>query len=97
MIERIRAICEESTWLLDTVLGQGFLLEIAIRWVEAALNDLEATDNPVDEQVEEVFTALDSLKDKLIENLSQTPIQERPIIENLTDRIDIFLYHHRLS
>ncbi len=96
MLERIRVICEESIWLLDTVLAQDFAIEVTIRWVVAALDDLEASADPTDEQIEEVFTALTSLRDKLIESMSRSLARHRPVIENLTDRIDIFLFHHRL-
>lgn len=95
MIKRIRDIWEECNLLMDTILDQQVSLEIAVRWLESALDDLDATDNPFDEQVEEVFTALNNLRNKLIESLSQIPVRQHPIIENLTDRIDIFLYHHR--
>ena len=96
MLERIRAICDESSWLLDSIVVQDFIVEIAIRWVRASLDDLEASDNPTENQIEEVFIALDNLKNKLIESLSQIPARQHPMIENLTDRIDIFLFHHRL-
>ncbi len=42
-------------------------------------------------------TALSSLQSKLTACLGRIPRENHPLIENLTDRIDIFLFHHRLS
>lgn len=50
MIERIRAIFEESAWLLEVVLSHDFNVELAIRYGNAALDDLLATDDPTDAQ-----------------------------------------------
>lgn len=97
MLDRIRTICQESADLLTLILGYDFGVEAAIRWLEAALADLEASQNPTDEQIEEVFTALADLQHKLMACMPQTLPQHRPVLENLTDRIDIFLFHHRLS
>lgn len=96
VLNRIRAIVSETTELLATVLGYDFDVESATRWLEAALNDLDASKNPSDEQIEEVFTALANLQGRLTACMVRTPRQHHPLLENLTDRIDIFLFHHRL-
>lgn len=97
MLQRIRIIGIESAELLTQVLNHDFEVELAIRWLQAALDDLEASSTPTDEQIEEVFTALSSLQSKLTACLGRIPRENHPLIENLTDRIDIFLFHHRLS
>ena len=81
---------------MEKVLDFDFNVELAIRHGKAALDDLQATDDPTDAQIEEVFSALANLRDKLIACLAKASHQEHPLIENLTDRIDIFLFHHRL-
>lgn len=96
MIERIQALYSESAWLLDHVLDFDFNIELAIRYGKAALDDLQATADPTDAQIEEVFSALANLRDKLMACLAKTSPQDHHVIENLTDRIDIFLFHHRL-
>ncbi len=96
MLERIQAIYDESGWVLDTMLGYDINVELAIRYGKASLDDLEASENPTDEQVAEVFSALANLREKLFVGLGKVSMQDRPLIENLTDRIDIFLFHHRL-
>lgn len=96
MIERIQSLFDESTWLLGQVFGSDFNIELAISYGKAALDDLQSTDDPTDAQVEEVFSALANLRDKLVACLGKITPQERQVVENLTDRIDIFLFHHRL-
>ena len=96
MLERIRAICQESSNLLALLIGNDVATGLAINWVIAALDDLEASENPTDKQVEEIFVALANLQQKLMVCVPQIPQQHRPLLENLTDRIDIFLFHHRL-
>ncbi len=78
------------------MLGYDINVELAIRYGKASLADLEASANPTDEQVAEVFSALANLREKLFVGLGKVSMQDRPLIENLTDRIDIFLFHHRL-
>lgn len=46
MIERIQAIYVESAWLMEKVLDFDFNVELALRHGKAALDDLQATDNP---------------------------------------------------
>jgi len=96
MIERIQTLYDESGWLLENILGFDLNVELAIRYGKAALDDLLATDDPTDEQVGEVFSALANLRDKLVACVGSVSPEDYPIIENLTDRIDIFLFHHRL-
>ncbi len=96
MLDRIRAIVIESTELLNQILNDDVEVDIAIRWLESALADLDASENPTDEQIEEVFTSLAGLQGKLTVCMARTDRQHHPLIENLTDRIDIFLFHHRL-
>ena len=96
MFDRIQAICQESSDLLALLIGNDVATELAINWVIAALDDLEASENPTDEQVEEIFVALANLQQKLMACLPQIPQRHYPLLENLTDRIDIFLFHHRL-
>ncbi|WP_373515524.1 hypothetical protein, partial [Persicitalea sp.] len=93
---RIRILYEESDWLLEHVLGFDFDIELAIRYGRAALDDLQAMDDPTDDQIEEIFSALANLRDKLLSCLVKVSPRERHAIENLTDRIDIFIFHHRL-
>lgn len=97
MLERIRIIGLESAELLTQVLSHDFEVELSIRWLFAALDDLEASNDPTNQQIEEVFTALASLQSKLTACLARIPREHHSLIENLTDRIDIFLFHHRLS
>ena len=96
MLDRIRAISTESADLLALIVGYDFGVESAIRWLEAALDDLEACQQPSDEQIEENFVALTNLQAKLMDCMGRTPHQHRLLLENLTDRIDIFLFYHRL-
>ena len=96
MLERIRLIGIESAELLLQVLNHDFEVDLAIRWLTAAHDDLEASSDPTEEQVEEVFTALASLQSKLTACLARISHEHHPLIENLIDRIDIFLFHHRL-
>ena len=97
MLDRIRAIGAESTELLNQVLAHDVAVDLAIRWLEAALDDLEASTDPTDEQIEEVFIALANLQSKLTACLAHISRNYHPLIENLTDRINIFLFHHRMS
>ncbi|TAF29489.1 MAG: hypothetical protein EAZ70_02045 [Runella slithyformis] len=96
MIKRIKEISDESAWVLAEIIGYSFEAEMALKQLEAALADLEASFEPDNAQVEIVFTALAELKIAFSKCLEKTPTQYQNLIENLTDRIDIFLFHHRL-
>ncbi len=97
MLDRIRAIVGESTELLNQILNDDFEVDIAIRWLESAWADLDASENPTDAQIEDVFIALAGLQARLTACMGRVDHQHHSLIENLTDRIDIFLFHHRLS
>lgn len=96
MLERIRAIWSESTWLLTEIIGFDFDIEVTLSRLEAALDDLEATIDPTDDQVEIVFKELASLQGKLSGVIARMPKHHQPLLENMTDRIEIFLFHHRI-
>jgi hypothetical protein len=96
MIERIRQIWSETGWLLIELIGFDFDIEQALIRLQAALDDLEAVEDPSDDQIEAVFTTLATLQSKLLDSLIRVPIQHQILVENLTDRIEIFLFHHRL-
>lgn len=53
MIERIQTLYGESAWLLDNILDFDFNIELAIRYGKASLDDLQATADPTDAQIEE--------------------------------------------
>lgn len=96
MIERIRQIWTESTWILVEIIGFDLDVQQALARLQAALDDLEAVNDPSDDQIEAVFKALSTLQSKLLDSLIRVPKQHQPLLENLTDRIEIFLFHHRL-
>lgn len=96
MIERIRQIWSEAAWVLAEVVGFNFDVEQALTRLQAALDDLEAVNDPSDDKIEAVFMALTILQRKLLDSLIWMPKQHHPLLENLTDRIEIFLFHHRL-
>ncbi len=96
MIERIRQISIESTWLLTEVIGFDVEIERTLARLQAALDDLEAMNDPSDAQIEEVFMALAALQSRLLHAQTRLPKLHQPLLENLTDRIDIFLFHHRM-
>ena len=56
MIERIRQIWSETVWLLTEIIGFDFDIEQALTRLQAALDDLEAVDDPSNDQIEAVFT-----------------------------------------
>lgn len=92
MLNRIRAILSEATWLLTEIIGFDFDIEATLSRLEAALDDLEATDD----QTEIVFRELASLQGKLSGAIARMPKHHQPLLENMTDRIEIFLFHHRM-
>ncbi len=96
MIERIRQIWIESTWILSEVIGFDSDIERTLTRLQAALDDLEAVNDPLDDQVEQVFITLAILQSKLLGTMGRIPKQQQPLLENLTDRIEIFLFHHRM-
>ncbi len=96
MIERIHQIWTESTWVLVEIIGFDFEVERTLTRLKAALDDLEAVTDPSDVQVEEIFMALATLQSKLLSTLVRIPRQHQPLLENLTDRIEIFLFQHRM-
>lgn len=96
MIERIRQIGSETAWILTEIIGNNFGVERALTRLQATLDDLEAVSDPSDDQVDTVFVALVALQSKLMDSLAKVSQQHQPLLENLTDRIDIFLFHHRL-
>lgn len=96
MIERIRQLWSEAAWVLVEVIGFDFEVEQALIRLQAALDDLEAVNDQSDDQIEAVFTALAALQSKLLDSLIRVPKQHHPLLENLMDRIEIFLFHHRL-
>ncbi|MBC8153253.1 MAG: hypothetical protein H7Z72_10110 [Bacteroidetes bacterium] len=96
MVERIRQIWAESTWLLIEVIGVDSEIEQTLARLQAALDDLDAVTDPSDDQVAVVFEVLAVLQSKLLGTLVRLPKQHQPLLENLTDRIDIFLFHHRI-
>ncbi|GAB3643049.1 hypothetical protein [Spirosoma arcticum] len=96
MIERIRQIWSEVAWLLTEITGSDFDIEQALVRLQAALDDLEAVDTPSDDQIEVVFLTLATLQSKLLDSLVRVPKQNQSLVENLTDRIELFLFHHRM-
>jgi hypothetical protein len=96
MLQRIREILVESRWLLSNVIGYDIGVEVALSRLEAALDDLDASTDPLDSQVEIVFKTLANLQEHLLQAMPTVPKPYQVLIENLTDRIDIFLFHHRL-
>mgnify|MGYP000266998529 CR=1 FL=1 len=96
MIERIREIWIESNWILSEIIGYNFEIEMALSRLASTLDDLEASSEPTNSQIEIVFIALNELKNSLGKCIIQVPKSYQPLIENLIDRIEIFLFHHRM-
>ncbi len=96
MIQRIKEVLVETKWILAEIIGYDIDLEMSLIRLSAALDDLEACIEPSEDQIEIVFVTLADVQNSLLKCIGRVPKQHRNIIENLTDRIDIFLFHHRM-
>jgi hypothetical protein len=96
MIKRIKEIIIETSWVLSEIVGYDIDLEMALARLASAIDDLEASNSPTDDQIEIIFVALSDIQHTLLSCSGRVPKQLRNIVENLTDRIDIFLFHHRM-
>jgi hypothetical protein len=96
MIERADALWAESTRLITDIIGYDLGVEMALGRLRFALDDLAASANPTDDQINLVFTLFTVLQDNLLLCAARLPKANQFIVENVTDRIEIFLFHHRL-